>query len=286
MNDDEVHELIVDHYRGESQTLTTGAEANLLKFKELIGIMTDEERARWDDIKKVFKQNTRGGDQKDPVNRVVAQLSGFQTGLEAIQQTLAEAVAKPAPQQPPPQVVIDLESISENLKALQALARQDGQGRAKLPELKVDLTPIGKALESLREAIMERSGPAATGKEEKPVLWNEQLNLGMKALREDLSHAITSVHSGAMAEGMKWMEHEMEMVHSTLATLKDIAKRQRDYLRTVEEMLLARAKEGTVEIQLTQEMLENEQAFLERFHQAIGAEPDESKKKDDPNDAG
>ncbi|MBI2948771.1 MAG: hypothetical protein HYY23_14120 [Verrucomicrobia bacterium] len=46
MNDPEVLDLVLDHYRNESQTLTTGAEANLLKFKELIGLLADAEKAR------------------------------------------------------------------------------------------------------------------------------------------------------------------------------------------------------------------------------------------------
>ena len=33
MTGGEVEQLIVDHYTGEAQTLTDGAEANLLKFK-------------------------------------------------------------------------------------------------------------------------------------------------------------------------------------------------------------------------------------------------------------
>ena len=37
MNDDELDRLVDDHYRGESQTLTTGAEHNLLKLAELRG---------------------------------------------------------------------------------------------------------------------------------------------------------------------------------------------------------------------------------------------------------
>ena len=37
MNDDELEAVIDDHYLGEAQTLTTGAEANLLKLAELRG---------------------------------------------------------------------------------------------------------------------------------------------------------------------------------------------------------------------------------------------------------
>ncbi len=42
MNDDELDSLILSHYEGESQTLTSGAEANMLKFKEIIGKLTSE----------------------------------------------------------------------------------------------------------------------------------------------------------------------------------------------------------------------------------------------------
>ncbi|MDT0267912.1 DNA repair ATPase [Streptomyces sp. DSM 44915] len=51
LNDEELEALIDDHYRGEAQTLTTGAEANLLKLAELRGRLTPEQAARWADLK-------------------------------------------------------------------------------------------------------------------------------------------------------------------------------------------------------------------------------------------
>jgi rubrerythrin len=59
------------------------------------------------------------------------------------------------------------------------------------------------------------------------------------------------------------------MIHSTLATLKDVASQQRDHLRNAQELLASRAKQGVVEFELTQEMMTNEQAFLEKFHEAL-----------------
>ena len=84
MTPEEVEALIFDHYQNESQTLTTGAEANLLKFKEMEGVQTEEEQARWDQIKKDFgKQKLLGGaGENDPVARVVAQMTQFNEGLE------------------------------------------------------------------------------------------------------------------------------------------------------------------------------------------------------------
>ena len=41
MNDAELESLVQSHYENQAQTLTTGAEANLLKLKELLGELTD-----------------------------------------------------------------------------------------------------------------------------------------------------------------------------------------------------------------------------------------------------
>jgi len=72
-----------------------------------------------------------------------------------------------------------------------------------------------------------------------------------------------------MAEKVDSLSHELEMIHSTLATLKDVASQQRDHLRSAHELLATRAKQGVVEFELTQEMMTNEQAFLEKFHQVL-----------------
>ncbi|WP_338394559.1 DNA repair ATPase [Fulvitalea axinellae] len=67
MNDKELRTLMVSHYEREAQTLTAGAEANLLKFRELIGIATDDELTRWEEIKEVFRKKQKhtlsGGNQ-------------------------------------------------------------------------------------------------------------------------------------------------------------------------------------------------------------------------------
>ena len=68
---------------------------------------------------------------------------------------------------------------------------------------------------------------------------------------------------------MDSLSHELEMIHSTLATLKDLASQQRDHLRTAQELLAIRAKQGTVELEVTQEMLANERAFMDRFHEVL-----------------
>lgn len=86
MNDDELRTLINSSYEGDSQTLTSGAEANMLKFKELTGQLSDTEAERWASIKKTFTKNLQlkglGDDQA--VSQVLVQLGSINDGLEAI----------------------------------------------------------------------------------------------------------------------------------------------------------------------------------------------------------
>ncbi|MFE1361913.1 DNA repair ATPase [Streptomyces harbinensis] len=56
MNDAELEALIDDHYLAEAQTLTTGAEANLLKLAELRGRLSEEQRERWEEIKRAYRR--------------------------------------------------------------------------------------------------------------------------------------------------------------------------------------------------------------------------------------
>ncbi|MCE9573190.1 MAG: DNA repair ATPase [Deltaproteobacteria bacterium] len=85
----ELETLIDDHYRGESQTLTTAAEQNLLKLAELRGRLTPEEAKRWSDMKAEFvRQRRMGGGDADPVTKLVGTLSGLGAELEKIGKTL------------------------------------------------------------------------------------------------------------------------------------------------------------------------------------------------------
>lgn len=93
MTDAEVEGIIVDHYENESQTLTTGAESNLLRFREMEGTLSDEDTERWTEIKRRFSRNLLMGGQgeNDPVSRVVGTLAGFSDGLHKIETVIEKA---------------------------------------------------------------------------------------------------------------------------------------------------------------------------------------------------
>jgi hypothetical protein len=93
MNEEEIETLILSHYKGESQTLTTGAEANMLKLKELMGVMTDEDAERWTQVKEMYvKDKLIKGDDADPMIQVVAQLSHFSDHLLNIQKVIKTGI--------------------------------------------------------------------------------------------------------------------------------------------------------------------------------------------------
>lgn len=89
MQDDELDALLRDHYRGEAQTLTTGAEENLLKLAHLLGRPTDEEAARWQAIRDEFVRRRKlGGDDADGSMRIAATLLDVARAVDGLQPTV------------------------------------------------------------------------------------------------------------------------------------------------------------------------------------------------------
>jgi len=77
MNAEEVQQLITDHYTGEAQTLTTGAEFNLLKLAELRGVLTDDERGRLEKMREEFRRQQLMGGDDDPASKISGVLAGL-----------------------------------------------------------------------------------------------------------------------------------------------------------------------------------------------------------------
>jgi hypothetical protein len=98
MNDEELEALIDDHYLGESQTLTTEAEQNLLMLKEIREKLTPDDVSRWETIKNEFKRrNMMGGGADDPVARVAGPLSSLVQRMEALHETMSGSSQLSAP---------------------------------------------------------------------------------------------------------------------------------------------------------------------------------------------
>jgi len=117
MNDAELQQLIADHYLGEAQMLTTGAEANLLKLGELREVLDEEQAERWAAIKKDFLRNkAMGGDDSDVGGKVVAQLADL---VNSVQQIGAQPRSEPTinvMNQPLPELEGALRALAEALE--------------------------------------------------------------------------------------------------------------------------------------------------------------------------
>ncbi|HAH43944.1 MAG TPA: AAA family ATPase, partial [Planctomycetaceae bacterium] len=96
MNDKELESLIVSNYENDVQTLTSDAEANLLKFKELMGILSETEQERWNEIKKSFRKNQQlrsvGGE--DRMAQAILQLANVGEGLQDIRETMNAGIGR------------------------------------------------------------------------------------------------------------------------------------------------------------------------------------------------
>jgi len=96
MNEKELQTLLLSHYENESQTLTSAAEANLLKYKELTETISGEEMIRWETIKDTFIKNNKlkGFGNKNEMAQVLAQMMQFSEHLSGIQEVLKKGLEK------------------------------------------------------------------------------------------------------------------------------------------------------------------------------------------------
>ncbi|MEU0797332.1 AAA family ATPase, partial [Amycolatopsis sp. NPDC005961] len=95
MNDAELEALIDDHYAGEAQTLTSGAEANLLKLAELRGRLSEDQARRWADVKAAYlRAQALGGDDEDPMSRAVGAVGLLADRVGAVETAIGRAAQR------------------------------------------------------------------------------------------------------------------------------------------------------------------------------------------------
>ncbi|MFD4586016.1 DNA repair ATPase [Streptomyces sp. NPDC058434] len=92
MNDAELASVVDDHYAGEAQTLTTAAEANLLKLAELRGTLTPAQKDRWEEITAGYvRRQALGGPGADPLVRAVEALGLLADRVAAVESAIVRA---------------------------------------------------------------------------------------------------------------------------------------------------------------------------------------------------
>lgn len=93
MNDVELMKLIENAYENDSQTLTQGAEANMLKWKEIVGSLNEKEALRWKEIKEIFLKNklVKG---EDKMGQAILNLVDLNEKLGVMTDVLTKGVEK------------------------------------------------------------------------------------------------------------------------------------------------------------------------------------------------
>lgn len=132
IRDDELDALLRDHYRGEAQTLTSGAEENLLKLAHLLGRPSAEEQARWRDICAEFSRRKKLGGSDDAGTRIANTLLDLARAVEGLNRDSL---------------------LEENLK--DGLAQLTSSLAALQPQINVNATPPDIA--GLEAALMKMS---------------------------------------------------------------------------------------------------------------------------------
>lgn len=96
MNETELQTLLDSHYESESQTLTTNAESNLLKYKLLTNSASEEDFKRWEEIITIFQKNQRmlGLGQNNQLGQAVIQMEAIAETLQEMKQEMEETNKK------------------------------------------------------------------------------------------------------------------------------------------------------------------------------------------------
>jgi len=165
MNDEELENLIEDHYLGEAQTLTQGTEENLLKFAELRGRMTQAQKERWTQVKSTFNRlQARGDDAADPMTRLVNQLSQLVEKLDNLHQTVKTATQQQTMQQVEhvQQLNTYLGMLPKLLQVMQSQAQnqtaQTQQWLRALAGVKFDINVVNQMPPGLETALQKLIG--------------------------------------------------------------------------------------------------------------------------------
>lgn len=148
MNNQELATLVFSNYEQDAQTLTRDGESNLLKFKELLGVLSADEQKRWNSIKYAFVETVRmqGMEGEDSAAQLLRSLSGLRDGLESIRRTISDAVETREGETDRSEqflasltaIKCGLEELGEQLtSSMRTRGENEDSGDVKLPEQKV-----------------------------------------------------------------------------------------------------------------------------------------------------
>jgi len=154
MNHNEMMQMIEDHYLGEAQLLTNGAEENLLKLAELRGNITKEQKTRWNAIKRDFKKNKMSGNEEATIGLEISEkLTSLVDNIGEVNQSLkqnssSETLAKQ---------LTDISSTLQNFhQTIESSETKSNEDKTSLLVAK-SLVDISKNIESVQKSFTLKS---------------------------------------------------------------------------------------------------------------------------------
>lgn len=267
MNEQELESLIDDHYRGEAQTLTTGAEHNLLKLAELRGRQSDEQKRRWEEIKRGFQRvQVMGGNEEDPAVRMLGQMSLVSERLLAIDQTLGAASQKP------PVVVeagnsVDFEPLAARLEqGMQELVR----GLAQVLEQKAE-TPVPVPQPVAAPIVLPAIPPPPPAPPAVPTVLAPVIDLvgvaeALQPYLERLDYTLQGVAAGAKAAG-----GSATFAPAMLGLVEKLGKTVEDEMLPLIQGLGRHLKASGVEDRRLEDRVDRTLKSLDLFRDLLGA---------------
>jgi xanthosine utilization system XapX-like protein len=199
MNDDELERLIDDHYKGESQTLTTGAEANLLKLGALRGRLSPDQAARWADIRRNFERIQLQGDSNDPATRVAGTLASLTQRIDDISASITQAATVAREAATTTQQRFERATTQAVEAQTAAQAQQAAQTAAALTQAS---EAIGSSLQALGVTLGSSVGATLAQ------TWSSSLHDGAGSLGSQLVHALTA-QAQTLVQGQREIQRDV-----------------------------------------------------------------------------
>lgn len=153
MTDAELIAMIDDHYQGESQLLTSGAEDNLLKLAELRGTLTPQQAIRWQAIKKDFMKNKESDSEGDGAHRIAIKIAEVTQALNSVQKTFSVTPAAFEPLQAINESLIGLKGLLANNALRVALDNLPDKSPQYIAALHSTGAGVEKQLDDLNQAF-------------------------------------------------------------------------------------------------------------------------------------
>lgn len=226
MNDNELMQMIEDHYQGEAQLLTGGAEENLLKLAELRGNMTDAEKQRWADVKAVFQTSNMAKNAEVEIGlRIADRLGEISTAFQHSDQVLANGQA-------------ELQTVIKHVvKQLHQIGTSISEG-GKNTALTQHMEQISQGLGSLSQ---ELTSTLAQPRIEAALL--PQLSTISNQLEQLKVSGDESANQAEVAEQLKAISRGVQHMGEELSTVSETAKKRLSWLTNIKQRASGRASQ-------------------------------------------